>query len=514
MLDASPPTVRVAALGVVHRRRLRDVYRSAGWPCQDGIEVELLAAGLLQRQRGPLGHETLRVTDAGLAVLAESLARNRARRDAHEQLVERVAREMTRAGRLAWRGLAVRARVEGGWAMAMPDVFSIRHTTVEAYAEPIVHEVKVQRADLLADLRRAAKRQAYLDVGGECWYVIKEGIARVDEIPPECGVLVAAAQRLEVARPAPRRPTRIGFALWMALARATPVEGWRFDEAQLPLGEAAAATMRRRRRQQGPDCAIMTDLGEAMTPTRPARPFVAATVVAAFGALALAGCDKPASSVAASMTQSPSPQSASSAAAAGSAPQASVDHAQGGIAWRQASSDAEIDAAFAAARSVNKPVFVYWGAKWCPPCNQVKATLFNRQDFIERSRAFVPVYVDGDSPGAQKIGARFHVSGYPTMVLFSPQGQEVTRLPGEVEPVRYTQVLTLGMNAARPVSAVLADALARPASLDANDWRLLAFYSWDTDQQQVIAKDRLARRCSPSPMPARRTASTRRCACA
>ena len=136
-------------------------------------------------------------------------------------------------------------------------------------------------------------------------------------------------------------------------------------------------------------------------------------------------------------------------------------------------------------------MFVYWGAKWCPPCNQVKATLFNRQDFIERSRAFVPVYVDGDSPGAQKIGARFKVSGYPTMVLFTPQGQEMTRLPGEVEPVRYTEVLTLGMNAARPVNAVLADALAEPASLAANDWRLLAFYSWDTDHQQLIAKDRL-----------------------
>jgi len=154
----------------------------------------------------------------------------------HELLVERVARDMTRAGRLAWRGLAVRAKVDTGWAIAMPDVFSIRHTTVEAYAEPIVHEVKVQRADLLADLRRACKRQAYLDIGGECWYVIKEGIARADEIPAECGVLVASERGLEVARPAPKRPTRIGFALWMALARATPVDGWRLDDAQMPLG--------------------------------------------------------------------------------------------------------------------------------------------------------------------------------------------------------------------------------------------------------------------------------------
>src|SRR3954468_1499879 len=245
MLDASNVSPRApvgaVALGLVHKRRLREVYRSAGWPCQDGVEVELLAAGLLQRERGPLGHETIRLTDAGIAVLADSLAKNRARRDAHELLVERVAREMTRAGRLAWRGLSVRARVDSGWAMAMPDVFSIRHTTVEAYAEPIVHEVKVQRADLLADLRRACKRQAYLDLGGECWYAIREGIADADEIPRECGVLVATEHSLVVTRPAPKRPTRIGFALWMALARATPVDGWRLDDAQMPLADEGVA---------------------------------------------------------------------------------------------------------------------------------------------------------------------------------------------------------------------------------------------------------------------------------
>ena len=133
-----------------------------------------------------------------------------ARRDAHEALVERVAREMTRAGRLAWRGLSLRAKVDDGWAMAMPDVFSIRHTTVEAYLEPIVHEVKVRRADLLADLRNArASAPAYLQLGGECWYVIREGIAEPDEIPPECGVLVAGDERPR-RRPARRRGGRCG----------------------------------------------------------------------------------------------------------------------------------------------------------------------------------------------------------------------------------------------------------------------------------------------------------------
>ncbi len=177
-----------------------------------------------------------------------------------------------------------------------------------------------------------------------------------------------------------------------------------------------------------------------------------------------------------------------------------------GIAWREASSNADVDAAFAQAKAEAKPVFLYWGAKWCPPCNQLKATLFNRADFIERSKGFVPVYVDGDSPGAQKLGARFHVSGYPTMLLFSAQGTELTRLPGEVDPKAYTEVLTLGMNAKRPVKELLAQVRAGGSGLTAADWRLLAFYSWDGDEQQVVPKAevpamlaQLAAACPPQP---------------
>ena len=166
-----------------------------------------------------------------------------------------------------------------------------------------------------------------------------------------------------------------------------------------------------------------------------------------------------------------------------------TDH---GIAWKHAASDADVDAAFAVAKAEQKPGIVDGGAKWSTPCNQVKATIFNRQDFIERSHAFVPVYIDGDSPGAQRLGARFHVSGYPTMLLLRPNGEEVTRLPGEVDPARYTDVLNLGMNAARPVKVVLAEALAGGRTLAAGDWQLLAFYSFDVDQQQLLAKDQVA----------------------
>jgi hypothetical protein len=121
----------------------------------------------------------------------------------------------------------------------MPDVFSIRPSTVEDHVEPVVHEVKVRRADLLADLRRESKRAAYLGLASQCWYVRKAGIADADEVPAECGVMVARAQGLEVLRPVPRRAMRLPLATWMALARAN-AEPAPEDEAQAWLGAGLA----------------------------------------------------------------------------------------------------------------------------------------------------------------------------------------------------------------------------------------------------------------------------------
>ena len=242
--QSAPLVMATPLLGRAHARRLRDIYRSAGWPCQDGVEVELLAAGLLARQPTPDGHEKVRLTDAGITHLAQALHKNRQAMSAHDALVDCIAQSLLRAGRVVWTNLSLRARLPSApeeparWKVCKPDVFSVRNTTVAAYLQPVVHEIKVSRADLMGDLKFSDKRDSYLDVGGQCWYVLgsdRKGrvIAQADEVPPECGVLHAAPDgHLEVLRHAPQRAVPdLPFALWMALAKATPLP---------PMARAAA----------------------------------------------------------------------------------------------------------------------------------------------------------------------------------------------------------------------------------------------------------------------------------
>ncbi len=73
----------------------------------------------------------------------------------------------------------------------------------------------------------------------------------------------------------------------------------------------------------------------------------------------------------------------------------------------------------------------------------------------------MPVYLDGDTPSAQKHGERFGVVGYPTMILFKPDGTEITRLPGGVDVARYARILDVALADARPVSDILAAATQR-----------------------------------------------------
>lgn len=154
------------------------------------------------------------------------------------------------------------------------------------------------------------------------------------------------------------------------------------------------------------------------------------------------------------------------------------EHAQ--IAWFEG----DVEGAFALARSEGKPLFLYWGAEWCPPCHYLKKKIFVRPEFVARMRNFVPVYLDGDTARAQILGEKLQVMGYPTVIIFDPTGREVMRMPSTVPVEQYETVLDSAIASMRPVKEILSDVLASgPASASPSDLNLLAFYSWGQDSQ-------------------------------
>lgn len=252
-----------------HRARLLQIWRSAGWPCKDGLEIDLLAAGLLRQQADGDGRETLRLTEAGIELLAEARQRGLRSASAHDRLAQRFATHLMDMGRIVWRELSLRAQVEDEeppavppvptadaalwpdeegpppaaarkvWRMARPDLFSVRNTSLERYLQPMVHEIKFSRADLLSDLRHAAKRQAYQWLCSEVYYVFPDSVAKPNEIPAQFGIWVLHGDldegQFELLRPARHQPCRLPFAVWLALAKATPLQAER-DPAQAALG--------------------------------------------------------------------------------------------------------------------------------------------------------------------------------------------------------------------------------------------------------------------------------------
>ena len=150
--------------------------------------------------------------------------------------------------------------------------------------------------------------------------------------------------------------------------------------------------------------------------------------------------------------------------------------------------DGDPGAAFALAAASGKPVFLYWGAAWCPPCNRIKASVFACDDFAAMSDTFVALHIDGDSAGAQQLAERFRLRSYPTLIVYCPDGAEITRLPCELDGARFMEILKVALGASRTVAESLSAALSRERVLSNDEWRLLSCYSWDTDERQVLKR--------------------------
>jgi hypothetical protein len=144
------------------------------------------------------------------------------------------------------------------------------------------------------------------------------------------------------------------------------------------------------------------------------------------------------------------------------------------------------DAALEAARAAGRPLFLYWGAAWCPPCNRVKHEIFGREEFPAKLQSMVAMQLDGDSPNAQAMAARLKLRSYPTMVMYRPDGSEITRLPCELDGELFGEALMAARFAGNTAAESMAAALDGTRMLSPSEWTLLSNYSWDTDEGVLL----------------------------
>jgi thiol-disulfide isomerase/thioredoxin len=91
------------------------------------------------------------------------------------------------------------------------------------------------------------------------------------------------------------------------------------------------------------------------------------------------------------------------------------------------------------ARTEGKALFVDFETTWCGPCKIMDEWVYTADDVVDASQAVVAVKVDGDE--RLDLKERFGVSGFPTVILLSPQGEELRRASGYVNVVDMTEFL-------------------------------------------------------------------------
>ncbi|MBN1894582.1 thioredoxin family protein [bacterium] len=106
------------------------------------------------------------------------------------------------------------------------------------------------------------------------------------------------------------------------------------------------------------------------------------------------------------------------------------------------------------AHEQNKPVLMFFTAKWCPSCRQLKDSTLTDAAVISRLSAFIPVSIDIDEQKETTLeynadARKFGGVGIPNMWFLSPGGERLRHVIGYKTPQELSAVMDSILNVIR-----------------------------------------------------------------
>jgi thiol:disulfide interchange protein len=109
------------------------------------------------------------------------------------------------------------------------------------------------------------------------------------------------------------------------------------------------------------------------------------------------------------------------------------------VPWRH-----DPSAATAEAKQSGKPLFLYFTASWCGPCQEMRRKTWSDADVEKALQAYVPVKIDVDEH--PELAQRYRVEAFPTFIV-QPVGADsapTKSIEGAMMPAEFIQWLTSG----------------------------------------------------------------------
>lgn len=102
----------------------------------------------------------------------------------------------------------------------------------------------------------------------------------------------------------------------------------------------------------------------------------------------------------------------------------------------------DYESALAVANTESKPLILIFSASWCPPCQQMKNSVYPSNQVAPYHNDFIWTYLDADAPANRSLMHRHRVSGIPHIAFEDASGAPLGKLVGGVSPDYFAEVLS------------------------------------------------------------------------